>query len=604
MLRSSVLLAKFKSFWRQNEWRLLIVVGLFSLGVGILGFARHYAMLGRSYTLKGIIYQSIQLFVMESSGDVDPCVHMPWTLDLARFLSPAIAAYAFVQGLLIVFRDQVRAVRLRRFRGHVVICGLGRKGMRLVREFRQQGRRVVVVEKDAGNPHVETSWELGAFVIIGDAREAAVLRKAGVQRAQHLISVCADDGANAEVAVLARDMAKGRKRGKLTCAIHIVDPQLWTLLREREFTASGGGSFRLEFFNIFDSGAREVLREFPLFAEQNPNGNPPSVLIVGLGRFGESLIVHMARRWSSEFTRARVTLRILVVDPEASRKLEAMRSRFPLVNTVCALTPLDFDTRKPEFRKSSLLWDARNRCEMTHVYVCVDDSSMALCAGLEVLQRVRTEKIQILVRMTEDTGLAALLREVRSCHEELATLTAFGLLDRTCRPGLLDDGTHETLARVIHEAYLRDERHTLGAAAPNPSLVEWEHLPEQVRETNRQQAGDILRKLITVGCGITPWTDYGADNFLFAEAEIEKLAQEEHGRWVEEKKAHGWKHGLIRDLQKKLHPDLVPWTDLAESEKEKNRRTVRSIPSCMARAGFQIYRIHPSRLAQCTTDPA
>src|SRR3712207_5394834 len=53
----------------------------------------------------------------------------------------AIAAY-FIKS------DQLQSWRLRRLHGHVVICGLGDKGMLLTKAFREQGQPVVVIEQD------------------------------------------------------------------------------------------------------------------------------------------------------------------------------------------------------------------------------------------------------------------------------------------------------------------------------------------------------------------------------------------------------------------------------------------------------------------------
>ena len=61
----------------------------------------------------------------------------------------------------------------------------------------------------------------------------------------------------------------------------------------------------------------------------------------------------------------------------------------------------------------------------------------------------------VVVRMAQDAGLAVLLRDVDAGSERFRDLRAFGLLDRTCHPDQVLRGTHEILARAIHEEYLR-----------------------------------------------------------------------------------------------------------------------------------------------------
>lgn len=36
---------------------------------------------------------------------------------------------------------------------------------------------------------------------------------------------------------------------------------------------------------------------------------------------------------------------------------------------------------------------------------------------------------------------------------------------------------------------------------------------------------------------------------------------------------------------------MVPWDDLSEPEREKDREAVRSLPVFLARTGFQVYRL-------------
>ena len=53
--------------------------------------------------------------------------------------------------------------------GHIIICGLGAIGFRVVEELLRYGEPVVVIERDAGNRFVRAVRQLGAPVIIGDA---------------------------------------------------------------------------------------------------------------------------------------------------------------------------------------------------------------------------------------------------------------------------------------------------------------------------------------------------------------------------------------------------------------------------------------------------
>ena len=68
------------------------------------------------------------------------------------------------------------------------------------------------------------------------------------------------------------------------------------------------------------------------------------------------------------------------------------------------------------------------------------------------------------------------------------------------------------------------------------------------------------------------------------------MAMMEHERWMEEKSDKGWTCGA-RDDSKKIHPCLVDWDELSESDKDKDRVTVKIIPELLASIGFEVVKI-------------
>jgi hypothetical protein len=150
-------------------------------------------------------------------------------------------------------------------------------------------------------------------------------------------------------------------------------------------------------------------------------------------------------------------------------------------------------------------------------------------------------------------------------------------------------GVREQLARTIHENYLREQQ---GKMPPDdPAIQPWEHLREDLKESNRQQADQIPEKLRTVGYGLAPIARRNPKKFEFSPEEIEKLARMEHLRWMAEKLKGGWRYGRVKDAVQKTHPCLVLWEKLPESEKDKDRMAVRQIPELLAQAGFEVCKL-------------
>ena len=70
----------------------------------------------------------------------------------------------------------------------------------------------------------------------------------------------------------------------------------------------------------------------------------------------------------------------------------------------------------------------------------------------------------------------------------------------------------------------------------------------------------------------------------------EKLAKNTHEVWSEGRIADGWKYGSQRDDEKKLHPCLVEYEKLSESEKEYDRRTAMETLKLIVKLGYKITR--------------
>lgn len=582
-------LKRLRPWWRDHHWPIVAAIALIALILGYIGFRKHFEAISKPRSFWDLVYLTLQLFTLESGALAVP---LNWELEIARFLAPAVAAYTALKALAIIFRVQLQMLRVRFNKDHIVVCGLGKKGLLLAQRFRQHGNKVVVIEQDEGNDMLEQCREYGATVLVGSATDRELLRKAGVLKAKCLISVCGDDGVNAEVAVCARELVRDRKDKALTCIVHIVSPQLCHLLREREIVGGKVGAFRLEFFNIFDSGARSWLQEYPAFGDiSDIQSCQPHLLIVGLGRMGESLLVHAAKEWKDLAASAGKKLRITIIDRAAGLKRELLHLRYPQLEKICEIFAKQMDVKSPEFLRADFLFDDHGRCPLTGICICFDDDSFGLSVALALYQKIREYQVPIIVRMTRDAGLAALLRGEDEA-QSFSRLHGFGLLDRTCRPDLILAGAHEILAHAIHEEYVEEQQKELQTPETNPYMVSWERLPDSLKESNRRQADHIGLKLKAIHCGIAPLVDWDAGSFEFTPPEIERMAEMEHERWMSERLLEGWTYAPgAKNIEKKANPCLVPWAKLPEEIKERNRSSVRALPSFLAKVDLQIYRL-------------
>ena len=116
--------------------------------LGLIGFTKTGIASGEERTFLDNLYLTLGLLSM-NSGAVSGPVH--WELQVARFLIPAIAAYTAILAFAKVFTQQAQQVKLWFLRDHIIICGLGKKGVRLANLFQERGEKVVIIEVDEGN---------------------------------------------------------------------------------------------------------------------------------------------------------------------------------------------------------------------------------------------------------------------------------------------------------------------------------------------------------------------------------------------------------------------------------------------------------------------
>lgn len=68
----------------------------------------------------------------------------------------------------------------------------------------------------------------------------------------------------------------------------------------------------------------------------------------------------------------------------------------------------------------------------------------------------------------------------------------------------------------------------------------------------------------------------------------EAIAENAHDIWARARINEGWSYGPVRDDEKRLHPDLVPYAKLPESEKEYDREMAMQTLRLVQRLGYKI----------------
>lgn len=123
-----------------------------------------------------------------------------------------VAVFLYVFGLVIeltvggtvsgAWEERRVRRRVEGLKDHYIICGYGRVGRRVGREFRERGIPYVVV--DAGPEAVKVAREQGDLLVEGSGAEDRDLRAAGIERARGLVASSDSDAGNLYITLSAR----------------------------------------------------------------------------------------------------------------------------------------------------------------------------------------------------------------------------------------------------------------------------------------------------------------------------------------------------------------------------------------------------------------
>ena len=129
------------------------------------------------------------------------------------WITPLLGAVLLARGVFrvgssIFDADERRRLWVRimtdRMKDHIVVCGLGHVGIRVVESLKGLGASVVAIERDRTDSFASVVEEMRIPVLYGDARRDTLLIEAGIQRARAVVCATNDDLANLEVAIDAK----------------------------------------------------------------------------------------------------------------------------------------------------------------------------------------------------------------------------------------------------------------------------------------------------------------------------------------------------------------------------------------------------------------
>src|ERR687893_2275743 len=192
----------------------LLALGFITVA-GVLGY-----MVFEGWSFADALYMTVITLTTVGYREVRPldATGQLWTMALL-ITGVGTLFYAAVSSVELVVEGAIRGyfgrrrmeAAINRLRDHYVLCGYGRVGRQVAREFAGDGVPFVIIEQDPAI--VEECAEEGYLVLLGEASDDGVLEEAGIRRAGGLVAAVDSDADNVFVVLSAR---------KLNPKLHIV----------------------------------------------------------------------------------------------------------------------------------------------------------------------------------------------------------------------------------------------------------------------------------------------------------------------------------------------------------------------------------------------
>jgi hypothetical protein len=199
------------SLLREFRWSLLALGGVLILGTALYATAPASAFSEPPPSRLGwpLLVAWMNLF---GEPLVVPRV---WYLSAVVALFPLVGIVLIGEGIvrlgILMFSRRLgekewMTVMASTFRDHIIVCGLGHLGFRLLGQLRARDQDLVVIERDPACAFLGRARDDGAAVLVRDMRDDQALRDAGIEHARVIVVASNDDLANIEVALDARRM--------------------------------------------------------------------------------------------------------------------------------------------------------------------------------------------------------------------------------------------------------------------------------------------------------------------------------------------------------------------------------------------------------------
>ena len=599
---------------------LIAVVGVV---LGTYGFHRMVPNRG----LLSNLYLSVQLITLNSGGVDFPNI----ALEAARWMAP-IGTLSAVMATVAErlgrhLRSELLGMQLRRSTPHhAIVFGSGPDGQHIARTLAfmrehhdraQRGGPVVLLDQVISETLRRDLQREGIQAIAMRDFSPATIAWLKPERAVQMIAAMADDDENITLAMELAAAYQITEAGALRVSALVRNDVRAGILEDSRLWPAQSPVRQVRVLNRQRTLARRFLMERPLETIRLPNGRrvpAQSVHLVlsGIDEWSEGILRQAAAQAHFPYV---PQLRVHLVGPQAATWRTRLLSACPGLAQCVELSTHEVEDEQWVEGVWSLVSSGVADASWT-VLTSFADPVHAQLQGLRLASMTQERfagRVRIVVGRDANHRAGTWRidsRVAQAIHEEALDDLA---TDARMQFGVRLDG----LARRLHEewytqrlATAREHGESLEAL---PTARPWAELSEELRGFNRSPADHVWVKLRALALRSENTEFIAAANYLgsawlqddetrstgpdqavalalrtaeqawvdMEPAFCEELARCEHARWCADRWLTGWRHDAERNDQLRRHSDLVPYDELTEAIKDRDRNQVRAVPTAL-----------------------
>ena len=346
------------------------------------------------------VYYSLGLFVLGGLDLGVPAAGPPvarTALWAAYFLAPLVTAGVVIESALRLMKPGW--LQRQNLKDHIVVVGVGNLGELFLESLYgvDKDHKVLLVDTQESQRLLDRARnQFGTPYVCADIRTRTTLDTLSLGKARGLALLTGDDLVNLEAAWAALELAPG-----LPIVTHIDDMPM-----KREMDALMGDSEgqRIQAFNMHHIAA-DRLYEHHLARRFRETEGRDVVVLVGFGRFGQTMLDHLRQEASQELER------VVIVDPHAKNAVATFNMQ--MNEATFPVSVIDGDAQDPA------VWDQLDALlrEVPHppVFILGTNSDTINLRGAMLLRK-RSRRLEIFVRCFRESHFTTQLAQHYRFH--------------------------------------------------------------------------------------------------------------------------------------------------------------------------------------------